>query len=44
VEEKIVPGGNRTRDLWFIRPVLYRLSYRNFVTSLQPTLLINSLS
>lgn len=21
------PGGNRTRDLWFIRPVLYLLSY-----------------
>ena len=41
-EEKIVPGGNRTRDLWFIRPVLYLLSYRNFQSPLPLPQLINS--
>ena len=29
-EKRSAPGGNRTRDLWFIRPALYLLSYRSF--------------
>ena len=27
IKKESAVGGNRTRDLWFIRPVLYRLSY-----------------
>ena len=27
MQKESAVGGNRTRDLWFIRPVLYLLSY-----------------
>ncbi len=27
----IAPGGGRTRDLWFIRPMIYQLIYESLV-------------